>query len=110
MKNPPKTQITNCKAVYIDGFAVFTFNNDNADFFIQLKGNNAGRPLFECIPNSVGVEVNRDFFYPKFLYYLFLNLFNSEQFRPYIKGSVIPYIRQDDIYQVVFAWFIKNLA
>lgn len=75
---------------------MFQFN-PVGDFYIQLKGNNAGKPIKEKIPNSIGVLVNRDLFLPEYFYYLMLAVYYSGLYKKYIKGSVIPYIRHDDI-------------
>lgn len=77
------------------------------DFFIQLKGENAGKPLKNHIPNSIGIKVNRELLVPEFLYYVVLNLYNTEKFRVNLKGSVIPYITIKDISIVIYSFFIK---
>lgn len=78
---------------------MFNFVNDaeKAHFFIQLKGNNAGKPLRKQIPNSTGICVDERILVPDYFYYLVLNLFNTGKFKPMLKGSVVPFIRQGDI-------------
>jgi hypothetical protein len=86
----------------------FAFSNDKANFYIQLKGDNAGKPLKAPIPNSIGIIANADIFLPEYLYYLFLAIFNSGLYRKYIRGSVVPYIRQSDIALAMRDWFARG--
>lgn len=76
---------------------MFKFTDQDPDFWIQLKGENAGRPLRTCIPNSIGVKTDPNYLVSDFLFYTVQYLFSSGHFRPFIKGSVVPYIRQQDI-------------
>ncbi len=86
----------------------FAFSNENANFYIQLKGDNAGKPLKTPIANCIGIVANADIFLPEYLYYLFLAIFNSGLYRKYIRGSVVPYIRQSDIALAVRDWFCRG--
>ena len=45
------------------------FTNEDPDFWIQLIGLNAGRPLREKIPNSIGVKTDPAYLVPDFLFY-----------------------------------------
>lgn len=76
---------------------MFKFTDQDPDFWIQLKGENAGKPLRTAIPNSIGVKTDPELLIPDFLFYTVQYLFSSGQFRPFIKGSVVPYIRNRDI-------------
>jgi hypothetical protein len=76
---------------------MFWFTSETPDFWIQLKGENAGRPLLSPCVNSVGVKADVLIFDPKYLYYMFLNLYNIGIYTPLLRGSVIPFIRQGDI-------------
>ena len=76
---------------------MFKFTDQDPDFWIQLKGENAGKPLRTPIANSIGVKTDPEFLFPDFLFYTVLYLFTSGQFRPMLKGSVVPYIRNSDI-------------
>jgi hypothetical protein len=80
---------------------MFEFTSSSPDFFIQLKGNNAGQPLRASIPNSVGVKAGPDLV-PDFMFYFCLYLYQSGLFAPYLRGSVIPYIRQSDFATVFY--------
>jgi hypothetical protein len=86
----------------------FTSDAEKAHFFIQLKGENAGRPLRKQIPNSAGICVNERFVVPDFFYYLVLNLHNTGKFKQQQKGSVIPYLRHGDILETIFTFLIER--
>lgn len=82
----------------------FTNDADNAHFFIQLKGENAGKPLRKQIPNSTGICVNESILLPDYFYYMILNLYNHGKFKQLQRGSAIPFIRQSDITTAVFSF------
>ena len=77
------------------------FTNQDPDFWIQLKGQNAGKPLREKIPNSIGVKTDPAILVPDFLFYTIEFLYASGSFRPYLSGSVIPFISQRNILTVL---------
>ena len=68
-------------------------------FFILSKGNNSGKPLDKPCPNCFvclcSSEEER-----QQLYWLFYGCWQGLFFNPFIGGSVIPYIRIDDVKQV----------
>lgn len=74
---------------------------DDADFHVQLKGNNAGRVLKEPIANSIGVVTNPDVLLPDYARYMFEHIHNTGAYQPYIGGSVVPFIRQADLDRVI---------
>ncbi len=74
---------------------------DDADFHVQLKGNNAGKVLKEPIPNSIGVATNPNVLLPDFARYMFEHIHNKGAYRPYINGAVVPFIRQRDLDRVL---------
>jgi hypothetical protein len=86
---------------------LFSFNPSYGDFFIQLKGNNAGQVLKQKSPNSTGIVVNRSFLNPDYAYWLFYTIFLTGCYKNFVKGSVIPYIRIDDI-NSAFVEFYKS--
>lgn len=89
---------------------MFEFTNTDPDFFIQLKGNDAGKPLLFAIPNSIGVKVDQRVLVPAYFYYVIQYLFISGRFKPEIMGSVVPYIRQIDFARVVACYFIEHTS
>ena len=73
------------------------FTNVDPDFWIQLKGHNAGKPLRDKIPNSIGIKTDPVLLVPDFLFYTLLYLYEKGAFRQSIKGSVVPYITHQAI-------------
>ncbi len=91
------------------GTHMIQFTNQDPDFWIQLKGNNAGKPLRQKIPNSIGIKTDPVHLVPDFLFYTVLYLFQSGAFQPHIQGSVVPYITQNTIVQVIVNhWFAQH--
>ncbi len=69
-------------------------------FFILSKGNNAGKPLPEYCANCF-VFLADDVEEKEFYLFLFYGLWQGGLFKPFITGSVIPFIRIDDLIKVV---------
>jgi hypothetical protein len=90
---------------------LFIFSNSelNSNFHIQLKGDNAGKPLKEAIPNSIGLCVTNHRLDPKYFFYVVQYLHVSGFFKPFIKGSVVPFINQSDIKKVIHNYFINKV-
>jgi hypothetical protein len=69
-------------------------------FFLLSKGLNAGKPLDKPCPNCFVLfakseeEKNQ-------LYWLCFGLWQSRFFQPFLTGSVIPFIRLDDLKTVI---------
>jgi hypothetical protein len=72
----------------------------NPHFFILSKGNNSGKPLEEACPNCF-VCLCRDEVEKQKLYWLFYGLWQGMYFHPFLTGSVISFIRLDDLKKVV---------
>lgn len=70
-----------------------------AHFFILSKGNNSGKPLEKPCPNCF-VCLCKDEAEKERLYWLFYGLWQGLYFHPFLTGSVIPFIRLDDLKQV----------
>ncbi|HEY1038226.1 MAG TPA: hypothetical protein VGF30_02425 [Bacteroidia bacterium] len=68
-------------------------------FFILSKGNNSGKPLEIPCPNCF-VCLCKDDDEKQKLYWLFYGLWQGKYFNPFLTGSVIPFIRLDDLKQV----------
>jgi hypothetical protein len=87
---------------------MFKFSHSNPDFYIQIKGENSGKPLKSKIPNSVGIVVDRDKLVPDYLFYIVQHLFLTEEFRPHITGSAVPFITLPKIKQTILNFLINN--
>ncbi len=75
-------------------------------FFILNKGNNCGKPLtaacancFVCLCNT---EEEKNFYY-----WLCYALWQTEQFKPYLVGSVINFIHIRNVKNIVYESAIK---
>lgn len=80
-------------------YRVITYPNKSnltPSFFIQMKGNHSGRPLRLPIKNCVAVYSSMPFLFE--MVYL---LFRGRKFEMYIGGSVVPFIRIDDLKNVI---------
>ena len=75
-------------------------------FFILSKGMNAGKPLDKPCPNCF-VLFAKDEEEKKMYYWLCFGLWQANFFHPFITGSVIPFIRLDDLKQVIHEAFLK---
>ena len=77
-------------------YALKTYNGKPADFYIQCKGLNSGRPLEKPIPNCFSVYTSD----PN-LYNIVLVLFIGKHFEPFLRGSVIPFIIKSELETVI---------
>ena len=82
-------------------FPMMQFTDSDPDFWIQLKGQNAGRPLREKIPNSIGIKTDPDLLVPDFLFCTLDYLFQSGAFLPMLRGSVVPFLTRRAILEVI---------
>lgn len=75
-------------------------------FYILNKGNNAGKPSFEPYRNAFVVFCNnrREL---QNLYWICAILHVGQQFKPYLKGSVIPFITIVDVKRLIKECSIK---
>ncbi len=73
-----------------------TYSGQSADFYIQCKGLNSGRPLAAPITNSFAVSCQ----HPE-LKQITQALFLGRYFQPHISGSVIPFITKNSIKQIL---------
>jgi hypothetical protein len=69
-------------------------------FFILSKGLNAGKPLDKPCPNCFVLFAKSEEEKNK-LYWLCFGLWQGNFFQPFLTGSVIPFIRLDDLKTVV---------
>jgi hypothetical protein len=68
-------------------------------FYILCKGHNSGKPLEQPCPNCF-VCICRDYEEKQYLYWLFYGLWQGKFFEPFLTGSVIPFIRLEDLKEV----------
>lgn len=73
-----------------------SFSGQPADFYIQCKGNNSGRPLNTPKVNSFAVYTDN-----LILKEVVQALFLGRYFEPHITGSVVPFIRKESIEEVI---------
>lgn len=71
----------------------------NPHFFILNKGNNSGKPLETPCTNCF-VCLCKDEAEKQRLYWLFYGLWQGMYFHPFLTGSVISFIRLDDLKNV----------
>jgi hypothetical protein len=81
-----------------------TFNGQHKagtdTFFILSKGNNAGKPLQKPCPNCFVVTCE-DHTERELLFWLCFVLWQAGTFRPFLCGSVIPFIRVRELKEVI---------
>ena len=75
---------------------IVTYNGQQANFYIQNKGFNSGRPLRQPIRNCFAVFTDDEFLFQKVQ-----ALFIGRYFERFIHGSVIPTIRLYEVKQVI---------
>ena len=78
-------------------------------FFILNKGMNSGKPLEKPCPNCFTCHTTSQGEYD-LLYWVCFGLWQSKAFHPYLIGSVIPYIRIDNLNQAITQAAKKALA
>jgi len=67
-----------------------------ADFYIQNKGYNSGKPHRAPLRNCFAVFTEDEFLFQKVQ-----ALFIGRYFEPFIHGSVVPTIRLDDVKKII---------
>lgn len=72
------------------------YNGQQANFYIQCKGEHSGKPLKKPIPNCFAVFTDIENAY-EIAYAAYV----SKVYTQYIKGSVIPFIRVSDAKEVL---------
>ncbi|UZR99631.1 DUF6943 family protein [Chondrinema litorale] len=79
-----------------------------ADFYIQSKGVNAGKPMREPSANCFIVLTDRSQLLPDYFYYMVLAAFNTGIFRKYLSGSVIPFLTQKDFSKALLEYYKRG--
>jgi hypothetical protein len=70
---------------------------EEADFWIQTVGTNAGKVMRAPTANSIGIKVDPEVLDANYAFYMFQNAENQGAFRGLQKGTATPFISQDDI-------------
>jgi hypothetical protein len=73
---------------------------DGNFFFLLSKGMNAGKPMEKPCPNCFVIFASSEEEKQK-LFWLCFGLWQGDFFRPFLTGSVIPFIRLDNLKQVI---------
>lgn len=99
------------KNTELNHFRLVTFNpqlhtSGPNQIFILSKGNNAGKPLRRPCPNCFTLYTSEEL--TDTFYWMLYGLFLSKKFKPYIKGSAVPYIRIGDAKIVLNIYLAQN--
>ncbi len=70
-------------------------------FYIASKGEHAGQPSKEPWVNCFVITSDDEKLNNSYLYYVALALFHQGKYKPYLKGSVIPFITARDVREVI---------
>ncbi len=76
-------------------------------FFVLNKGLNSGKPLLEPCPNCfvLGCTSEEE---KESLYWIFFALWQGNKFRALLVGSVIPFIRIKETFNLINKAYLKN--
>lgn len=88
-------------------FKLVTYNHNGGEkfnFFIQSKGNNAGRPLREPKANCWGVQTNIPYAFE-----LCTILWMAKIYKHSIRGSVIPFLTISDYKKITTPFLRENI-
>ena len=80
------------------------------DFYIQMDGNNAGKP-YKVKPekgNYYAVSTDKKILMPDYFYYVVEYLFASGSFRPYIHGTTVPHLNIKGFTEAIVRHFFKK--
>jgi len=97
----PTGALINFALGQIDRNVPWKFVKEDADFYIQTVGSNAGKVMKEPSANSVGIQVDQELLVPDYLYYAGMLGEQSGRFKQRHKGTAQPYITQKDIDDVL---------
>jgi len=78
------------------------------EFYILSKGNNAGRPMRQSCPNCFVMSFD-DHEERESYYWTCFAMFQARIFEPYLTGSVIPFLRINDVACLIEAQYFKML-
>lgn len=80
------------------------------DFYVQMDGNNAGRP-FKVKPdkgNYYAVITDKSELLPEYFYYVVEYLYTSGAFKQVIQGTTVPHLNIKGFTEVVVQFFLQN--
>lgn len=80
------------------------------DFYIQMDGNNAGRP-FKIKPekgNYYAVTTNKNILMPEYFYYVVEYLYTSGAFKNVIHGTTVPHLNIKGFTETVVQFFFQK--
>jgi hypothetical protein len=80
------------------------------DFYIQMDGNNAGRP-FKIKPNKgnyYAVTTDKNILIPEYFFYLVKHMYTSGKFKPYIHGVTVPHLNVKGFTEAVMKFLVKK--
>jgi hypothetical protein len=83
---------------------------NEADFWIQRVGNNAGRPLKKQQPTAFGIKVDESVLDKDKLYSIFQMLKEVKAFEPYIHGTAQQFLRKSYIETILKKYFAGELT
>jgi hypothetical protein len=77
-------------------------------FYVHSKGDKAGLPSDTPIPSGYVVYLDETQLIPQYFKYVLMYLNQSGAFKRYEKGSVIPFVRVEDMTDVIYDFFRKQ--
>ncbi|UZR99012.1 DUF6943 family protein [Chondrinema litorale] len=92
-------------------FVLHTYHPNStleADFYIQSKGSNAGKPMKTPSANCFGVLVDQSVLLPTYFYYLVEAVYSTGIFKKYLKGSVIEFLTIEDFSRALNDYFSRS--
>jgi len=87
-------------------YALVKTKLEDADFWIQKRGNAVGLPVMEYSEHNIGIKLNalgRSVIDPRFLWYQFEFLHARGEWTKEIRGSVIPFISVSSVKNILVA-------
>jgi hypothetical protein len=87
----------------ISNMTIKQYNGQDANFYIQCKGEHSGRPLRKAIPNCFAIFTDISNAY-EIAYAAFI----SKSYYRHIKGTCVPYIRIADAKEVLSLFISKT--
>jgi len=88
----------------MSNFKMITYREDGVytgpHFFILNKGLNSGKPLKNPCPNCFVISCNSES-EKESLYWIVYSLHQGKQFQIALVGSVIPFIRKNDLIKII---------